>query len=116
MAPKPGSWQDLEGNERSIAQLAEAVRQDVFDNGTRRHYASGGDVDRSAVEANGFTNNGNTSRLYAAWQCDECGQTHLGFEAAAECCTDDLEVDDIDDEEEAERERLYSMGIVVCGP
>ena len=96
MSPRESSYEKLEGAEMLVAKLSEATRQDVYDNRTRRNgvlkeikksrFCLG--VDTYDIISNGFVGNGRTSHRFGAWKCSECEQHYLGFDAAAECCTE----------------------------
>lgn len=75
----------------AIARLAEAVRQDVYDNGSRhsrllREFPKNDQVDPNDIVSDGYTGGGVHSRQFGAWSCSFCGMVYAGIDAAVECC------------------------------
>lgn len=43
---------------------------------------------RDAVDETYARSSGHASAEHSAWECNECGQVHLGIAAASECCAE----------------------------
>lgn len=108
MNAKPARWQDLPDDDLiSVARLAEAGRQDQYDNG-RRHsnpdYAltetAAKEYDSGDIWRDACGHGGHHSERFGAWACGECGCVHIGIEDAAQCCYEDRFDEDDDDDEE----------------
>ena len=114
---KPVSWTKLSDPiERATARLAAIARQDTIHGGAMAMVIAKdgwfeGEYMRKDKFPVGFDANSIVSDVYSAstgerhpvheaWECSECGQAHLGINAAMECCKEpDQELSDGDPSE-----------------
>lgn len=91
---------------RSLAHMAALAWHDVQFGGARalvmarRLESMGSDLDYDAVVSDAYTSSDGVSRRFAAFECDECGQTHGGVEAASDCCDPRLDLGSVDFDDE----------------
>lgn len=87
MNAQPGSPDNLEDDdEMGIARFSERARADTIGGG-----AGALCLAKELVEVVNDVysrSTGKTSEKYGAWECRECGETHLGKEAADQCCNE----------------------------
>jgi rubrerythrin len=97
-------WTQLENqDDRKVAHIAAIARIDTIHGGARaltiaRHCSK---WDAESVVSDVYSRStGKHSQQFEAWECPECGQTHLGIEAAESCCAFSEEYDDACEVEE----------------
>ena len=77
----------LTGHDRALARLAWIARHDVIWGGARAMVLANrlkGDFQDVVSEA--YTSVTGTAENYIAYECNECGQAHLGKDNALRCC------------------------------
>lgn len=83
-------YSHLTGSEREIAKLAAIALNDTYDGRARALVLADNEIDgydpHEVVSDIYSRSTGQPSRQWEAWECPECGQAHLGIEAAFECC------------------------------
>ena len=97
---KRGSWNNLpQGVDRMLAKIATMANNDTWGGGCNalmiadRALALGlphAREMRDAVSLVYSTSSGRVPDGLAVWECPECGQWHLGDEAAASCCAQEF--------------------------
>ena len=96
MNPRPGFPKNIYDRcDRACARLASIATWDTIFGGAQAmviarrmsNWLKTGVPAEEIVSDVYSRSSGRTSERWGAWECDECGQTHLGREAAAECCT-----------------------------
>ena len=101
MTSKPAHWTKLsDPAERATARLATIARHDtLYGNAKALVVAKDGyfndeateevpdEVDARAIVSDVYSaSTGKPHPVHEAWECQECGQVHLGKEAAMKCC------------------------------
>lgn len=96
---QPGNWRELPRDERIIAHIERIARGNTIMGGAsamviaRRLRAMGG-TDLGYVVADVYSaSSGRTHQNHGAWECPECGCTHLGQDAAFACCQENDETE-----------------------
>lgn len=80
-------------NDRKAAMLAFQARQDTVFGGTAAlsdaKRMKGSHYDWCEIVSHVYSRStGKPCPIWEAWECPECGQAHLGQEAALNCCSD----------------------------
>ena len=96
MRLKAASWSELrDRHERDIARIAHMALVDTIFGGpkalvyAKRLKDMGGRDLEYVVNDVYSASSGNASVRHSAWECPECGNPHLGQEAARNCCYSD---------------------------
>jgi rubrerythrin len=89
----PAPWNQLaDQNERKIAHLAQITRNGPAKALVIAHHCSQWNAEEIVSEIYSRST-GKHSEDWEAWRCPECGQVHLGTEAALDCCAEAAEED-----------------------
>ena len=92
MRLRTASYRRLSGDDRLTAHVAARARLDTIYGGCkalvlakRLKRMKGTDVDHIIGDVYA-SSTGEFSHKHEGWECPECGQAHLGQEAAFKCC------------------------------
>lgn len=98
---KTANYDTLTGDERNLARMAARARLDTIYGGclaltlAKRLAAMGSRLDYGSVISDVYSaSTGRHSKTWEAWECTECGCSHLGQESAAQCCAENFDESD----------------------